>query len=260
MHVNEGQDGTTEWLTEQKIAFTKTPTNVGISIGLNQAYTKAEAEYIVYLNDDMYVVPGWDTSLYQSQLAAEPEQIVYSSGTMIQPFSMSPIDVVRNYGNNPKSFNERQLLLDHENGLLEIEDWNGATWPPSCLHRKWWDAIGGYSDDMGMGLYSDIDFSMKLWNLGCRRFIGCGSSLVYHFPETSTRKLKLSLPHESRQTRRRFLNKWGVLPSSVSKYVLRSGNKFLGDTPESAMFWERLRVKGLNSYYGLREYLTQRSV
>jgi len=259
VHVNEGQDGTIAWLTEQQIVFTESPTNIGISAGLNLAYTKAQAEYIVYLNDDMYVLPGWDQALYQSQLTAEPEQIVYSSGTMIQPFSMSPIDIVRNYGDNTNSFDEQQLLSDHADEQLNIDDWNGATWPPSCLHRRWWDAVGGYSHDLGMGLYSDIDFSMKLWSLGRRRFLGCGSSLVYHFPETSTRKLKHSFPQESRQSRRKFLNKWGILPSSVSKYILHSGDRFLGETPEPSMFWERLRIKGLTSYYGLMDHFTQRT-
>ena len=83
--------------------------------------------------------------------------------------------------------------------------------------------MGGYSEELSPGFYSDIDFSMKLWQLGCRRFHGMGSSLVYHFGEKTTALVRGLRKENVKRARIQFLNKWGVLPSTVSRYFLRAG-------------------------------------
>ena len=64
VHINEGSDGTKEWIEQQtNIDFTYTDKNIGVCYALNSLRTLAEADYIVYLNDDMYVCPQWDAFL-----------------------------------------------------------------------------------------------------------------------------------------------------------------------------------------------------
>ena len=63
VHVNDGSDGTLEWVREQGITHTATPQNIGICLAVNEAAMHATQDYILYLNDDMYCCPGWDTAL-----------------------------------------------------------------------------------------------------------------------------------------------------------------------------------------------------
>ena len=64
VHVNDGRDGTLEWVkTQPDVDFTYSVENVGVCYALNHARSLAKGEYIVYINDDMYVCPGWDTVL-----------------------------------------------------------------------------------------------------------------------------------------------------------------------------------------------------
>jgi hypothetical protein len=64
---------------------------------------------------------------------------------------------------------------------------------------------------------SDNDFSMKLWQAGCRHFIGVGDALVYHFQCKSTGKVVKN------DGRRQFLEKWSLSQGSFDRHYLRRG-------------------------------------
>src|SRR5674476_1236492 len=63
VHVNDGSDGTLEWVRAQGIMHTASPQNIGICLAVNESAMHATQDYILYLNDDMYCCPGWDTVL-----------------------------------------------------------------------------------------------------------------------------------------------------------------------------------------------------
>ncbi|MEZ4950883.1 MAG: hypothetical protein R2784_16090 [Saprospiraceae bacterium] len=70
-------------------------------------------------------------------------------------------------------------------------------------------------------MYSDPDFSKKLYEAGVRIFKeGVGSSLVYHFGSKSTKKLKRSRGREL------FLFKWGITSNVFSNKILKRGQPF----------------------------------
>jgi hypothetical protein len=156
-----------------------------------------------------------------------------------------PSGILADYGTDLDSFDETRLLQDFRSGSFASEDWNGATWPPACVHRKWWNLVGGYSIEFSPGFYSDIDFSMKLWQTGCRRFHGSASSLVYHFGEKTTSQIRGKKKRNVRAARRLFLRKWGVLPTTFKQYYLRYGQRYDGAVAEAELNadpWERLRL------------------
>jgi glycosyltransferase involved in cell wall biosynthesis len=224
VHVNEGTDGTINYLDQQNIPYTHSTSNVGVCKALNQAYTKSTKDYIVYMNDDMYALPNWDLHLWNA-IQKIDSPLWYLSSTMIEPKDTgNPCVLVADYGTSVESFNEQQLLYDAE--TFHKEDWNGSTWPPSILQREHWDLIGGYSELFTPGMSSDDDFSMKLWEAGCRWYQGVGNSLVYHFQTKSTgRIVKNNGPLQ-------FLELWGITQSTFTKQYLHRGHPFKGALPE----------------------------
>ena len=215
VHVNDGSDGSREWVTSEKLDATFSDSNVGICWAVNEAAQLASHELIVYMNDDMYCLPGWDTALL-ARAAAMPSQLFMLSGTMVEPRdSGNPCIVVADYGNTVDSFREAELLAAAS--ALQRADWFGATWPPTVVHRKWWFNCGGYSTELSPGMSSDNDFSMKLWQAGCRHFTGVGDSLTYHFQCKSTGKVVKN------DGRRQFLDKWGMTQSTFDRFYLRRG-------------------------------------
>lgn len=63
IHVNDGSDGTLEWVRASGLMHTHSDQNTGICVTVNQAAALAKHELILYLNDDMYCRPEWDTQL-----------------------------------------------------------------------------------------------------------------------------------------------------------------------------------------------------
>lgn len=240
VHVNDGSDGSLAWVREQGITHTASPQNVGICLAVNEAAMHATQDYILYLNDDMYCCPGWDTALV-NKLKPLGTDLFMLSGTMIEPRDThNPCVIVRDYGSDADSLDEARLLA--ELPQQHKADWCGATWPPTLVSKRWWFKVGGYSSEFSPGMSSDNDFSMKLWHAGCRIFLGVGDSLVYHFQCKSTGKVKKN------DGGRQFLNKWSIRQSVFDRYYLRRGQTAAGaalpepeDTP--GFRWQVLRSR-----------------
>lgn len=236
IHINDGSDGTLEWVQEQAYAYTHSPENIGICHAVNRAFEKAEQEYIVYLNDDMYVLPNWDTALLHeiATLGTTPFML---SATMIEPTQSGNACVIhRDYGRSPENFREEALLSEYQ--TLEKSDWSGASWPPLLIRREAWEAVGGFSVEFSPGMYSDPDLSMKLWQNGCRIFKGVAASRVYHFQAGSTGRVKKN------NGRLQFMQKWGIPASTFYRSFLKMGQPFQGAlSAPSNLLWAKLKAK-----------------
>lgn len=237
LHINDGSDGTLQWAKDEKIDFTHSVDNVGICTAVNEAGGKARMDYVMYMNDDMYVCPGWDIHLADEIRKLGTDNFMLSS-TMIEPTDHNnPCVIVKDYGTTIDAFRENDLI--RECNTLEKANWSGSTWPPTIVHRKYWLITGGYSIELSPGVSSDDDFAMKMWFAGCRIFKGIGKSRVYHFQSKSTLRIKKN------NGRKQFLMKWGINQSTFSKYYLRRGQPYTGpqqEPPADVMKWENLRA------------------
>ena len=54
LHINDGSDGTLNFAKENNIKFTHSPNNIGLCSSMNQAYSLATSNYILYAHDDMF--------------------------------------------------------------------------------------------------------------------------------------------------------------------------------------------------------------
>jgi glycosyltransferase involved in cell wall biosynthesis len=226
LHINENSDGTKKWAEKNKIDHTFSKQNIGICLAMNVATTLVRTKYICYMNDDMYALPLWDKFLFD-EIKKIGHDYFFLSATAIEPkgsksnkCKLSSFD----YGKTVENFNEKSLLNDFEK--FKKNDWCGATWPPNIVAKKIWDLVGGYSIEYSPGMYSDPDFSMKLWKIGVRYFKGLGKSRVYHFISHSTKRI------QKNNGRKQFLNKWRLTNSTFSRYYLRRGKIFNGPLNE----------------------------
>ncbi|MCC7006064.1 MAG: glycosyltransferase [Ottowia sp.] len=131
VHINEGNDGTLEWVKANGFAHTYSEHNIGICQATNWAASLAQHEFIVYLNDDMYCCPAWDQALIDT-IQQLDTSLFMLSGTMIEARDTgNPCVIVRDYGDNEANFAEEKLLS--EVGALHKSNWLGATWPPTVV-------------------------------------------------------------------------------------------------------------------------------
>ena len=224
VHVNDGSDGTLAWVREQGLDHTFSPDNAGICLPVNAAASLARTDLVLYMNDDMYVCPGWDAALWEAvERIGHPRFSL--SATMLEPHGHNQCSLpAEDFGRDPETFREADLLAALPR--LSRPDWSGATWPPNLVHRSMWGLVGGYSIEFSPGFYSDPDLSMKLWRAGVREFRGVGRSVVYHFRQKSTKRI---VPNDGR---RQFARKWGLPASFFYQRVLRMGSPYTGPLQE----------------------------
>jgi glycosyltransferase involved in cell wall biosynthesis len=244
VHINEGKDGTSEWVKSQAdLNFTFSELNIGVCYALNQCRTLAKGDYFLYLNDDMYVCPGWDRHLFD-EIKTIGHDAFFLSATAIEPVETgNDCVIVQNFGTDPDSFREEDLLNQFQAPLKK--DWQGATWPPNVVHKRIWDMVGGYSIEFSPGLYSDPDFSMKLWRAGLRMFKGVSSSRVYHFGGKSTARMVKNSGYYT------FISKWGMTARTFTKKFLRSGESFNGPLSEPVLSFSVSIKNGFKRLQGL---------
>ena len=223
-HVNEGSDGTIDYLKENNIEYTFTNYNSGICKGMNMAAKKAKTEFLLYAHDDFYFCPKWDLVL-KSELDMIKHKNFYLSGTMVNNGQ-----ITLDCGSSLETFDEKKLLSEISNA--NYYDFQGSTWAPHLIHKETWDKVGGFSEEFFPGTGSDPDLNMKLWKEGVRIFKGINDFKVYHFGSIVTRKYKnhptIKTESGSRGAKI-FLLKWGITIKFFKKFILNSDTKYLGE-------------------------------
>ncbi len=221
VHVNEGSDGTIEYLKEKKIIFTHSKINVGLCKACNQISKKSNFDYILYSHDDMYFLPKWDKILI-NRVNELGDKKFYLSSIMINGDPKLNGHLNFNAGETVDKFDENLLLNNYEK--LDHNDFQGSTWAPHLIHRDMWNQVGGFSEEFSPGAGSDPDLNMKLWNVGVRFFQCLGKSKVYHFGSMTIRKKNLSLfrKNQGSKANKIFLLKWGISIKTFKKYYLKA--------------------------------------
>jgi GT2 family glycosyltransferase len=202
VHVNDGSDGTLDWVKTEGIRYSHTPKNVGVCLSVNHLVTMASHEWVLYVNDDMVACPGWDTAFVKAIESTDTDLALFFS-TLIQPkIGKNQHMVEHDFGSTPETFDAAGLLRDHLS--VKRSDTEGAISQPTLFKRKWWQIVGGYSLEFSPGMSSDDDLAMKFWVAGCRHFRVVGASRFYHFVCKSTGRI-----HNTKGGRV-FVMKWGI--------------------------------------------------
>ena len=226
IHINEGNDGTVNYVKNSRLDFTHSEDNIGMPSALNKASKLAKFEHLIISHDDFYYCPGWDNE-FANELKKFSHKNYYLSGTMIGPLSDPNIPYRDNsraidVGETYKNFDENKLL---EN-MSKIFTFNfqGTTKHPALIHKEIWEKVGGWSEEFFPTGGDDTDFNMKLWKENVRIFKGLGKCIVYHFGSITTRKKNKKLfTYLGSKGNKIFLKKWGISINFFENFYLRSG-------------------------------------
>lgn len=245
VHINDGSDGTLDWVRAQGIRHTWSPGNIGICIALNKLAQQASQDWLLYLNDDMFCTPGWDRALVDT-LKKIGNVPAYLSAQLIEPKENKNAYITSaNFGTHPDNFDETGLLAFA--AKLATADHHGVMSQPTLVSRVLWYSVGGYSIEFGPGMSSDNDFLMKLWLVGCRIFKVVGASRIYHFSQSSTGRIRRN--HGGRT----FLLKWGVSQKAfLRNYIQKTASPSVEHLPQIPQASLRIRLK--RAFYALYGY------
>ena len=216
VHINEGTDGSLEYVKENNLEYTFSNENIGMPKALNKSSALAKFDYILISHDDFYYCPGWDEVLV-TEINLMSHKNYYLSSTMV-----GAGQVQFDAGETTETFDESKLLKNLEN--IKTFNFQGTTKCPGLIHKTIWKKVGGWSEEFSPTGGDDTDFAMKLWKSDIRIFKGMGRSLVYHFGSITTRKKKKSLfTYLGSKGNKIFLKKWGLTINFFEKFYLKSG-------------------------------------
>lgn len=202
VHINDGSDGSLDWVKAQGIKYTHTRKNVGVCLSVNHLVPQANNDWVLYMNDDMVACPGWDVAFAQAIASANTDLALFFSTLIQADNGRNPHIIKQDFGTTPQDFDEPRLLRE----CLSVarDDVEGGSSQPTLFHRKWWQMVGGYSLEYSPGMSSDDDLLMKFWVIGCRNFRIVGASRFYHFSCKSTGRIRHNMGG------RIFVMKWGI--------------------------------------------------
>ena len=216
VHINEGADGSLEYVKENNFEYTYSENNIGMPKALNKSSKLANFDYILISHDDFYFCPGWDTE-FVKEINNIKHNNFYLSGTMV-----GAGQIEFDAGQTVDNFNETKLLNNLDN--IKTFDFQGTTKCPGLVHKDIWEKVGGWSEEFSPTGGDDTDFAMKLWSMNIRIFKGLGKSLAYHFGSITTRKKDKSLfTYLGSRGNKIFLKKWCLSINFFEKFYLKSG-------------------------------------
>ncbi len=217
---NGSSDGTPDYLAElrdrpgpARVEIVRNETNVGFPAGCNQALRKARGRYLVFLNNDTIVTPGWLDGLLAPLLAAWPHVGLVGPVTNGAPEpQFVPVDYDDPAGIEGFAARHRKA---HAGRTLDSRRITGF-----CMlaRRDVLDKIGGFDEQYGVGFFDDDDLCVRARRAGFRPLIAL-DVFVHHFGSRTFRGLGLDTRQLLRQNFERFQAKWGPEESAGYKLI-----------------------------------------
>ena len=207
---NGSTDGSAEWLGDQDdLTLICNPSNLGAPHARNQATVVARGAWIAYLDNDVFVPPGWlERALYHGAVdprvgaialvanrASKHQQVPYDGtgeASSIAAFAKQRYAEYARRGMSTDLFTSLGVLL----------------------RRAVIDQIGGFDERFSPWGFEDDDLALRVRFAGWRNRVAL-DTFVYHAPYPDEAKHERHSAH-LRTNWERFVEKWGR-PGSVPK-------------------------------------------
>jgi len=213
---NGSTDGTVEWLrnlaaenSDYRVIENKE--NLGFALGNNKGIAEAKGDYVVLMNNDVVVTPGWLKRLVK--VAKRKPQV-----GIVGPMS--------NYVSGPQLVKEVTYKKTSLSGLSKFSKafarkHAGQTMPYwrvvgfcMLIKREVIDKIGGLDGRFGLGNFEDDDFSLRAALAGFESWI-VKDCFVHHFGSRTFAGAKIDFRESLHKNWEIFKEKWGI-PADVA--------------------------------------------
>ena len=210
---NGSTDGTIEYLQAfaqqgqgpTQLVLIRNEANKGFAAGVNQALPHARGEYVLLLNNDTVLTPGWLDGLLVQAARAEVQPL-----GMVGPVSNevpAPQRVESGYGRElarlPEFANARRE--SHRGQALEVERLSGfcVLIPRAVLER-----VGLLDERFGLGFFEDDDLGVRIRRAGYRLWVAL-DTYMHHWGSVTVKGLGLDAERMLHENLERFRAKWG---------------------------------------------------
>ena len=187
------------------VKVVRQPTNLGFLQNCNIAAESARGKYLLFLNNDTNVQPGWLESLTALMESDETigiagAKLVYPDGRLQEAGGIIWRDASGwnfGWGDDPEK--------PEFNYVKDVDYVSGAS---LMVRRDLWEKVGGFDGRFAPAYYEDTDLAFQARRLGYR-VVYQPRSVVVHFEGKSHGKdLKAGIKSYQERNRGLFLAKW----------------------------------------------------
>lgn len=188
-----------------RITFIHSPTNLGFVGGNNLAARRAEGEFIVFLNNDTEVQPGWLTEVYNCfvrnpRAGVVGSMLIYPNGMLQEAGGVIFSDATGwNYGRGHHPNSSRFQFV------REVDYCSGAALTIKAdLFRR----LGGFDERFAPAYYEDTDLCFAARKLGYKVLYCPTSKVIHHEGITSGTDLSSGFKKFQVLNAPKFKEKW----------------------------------------------------
>ncbi len=180
--------------------------NLGFAAGNNQGISAAKGNYLLIMNNDLVVTPGWLGRLLS---VAEKKPEIGIVGPMSN--YVSGPQLVKNVNYHPQTLNGLEdfaLSFARKNARQVRPFWRVVGF---CMlvKRAVIEKIGGFDERYGLGNFEDDDFSLRASLVGFESWIA-EDCFVHHFGNRTFIGAKIDYEESLKRNWEIFKKKWGI--------------------------------------------------
>jgi GT2 family glycosyltransferase len=220
-------NGTSDVLAEvRNLRVLRSETNHGFLRSCNHAARAAQGKFLVFLNNDTEVTPGWLNPLLRifeqrRDAGAVGAKLVYPDGTLQEAGAIIFQDASGwNYGRNDHPEKPEYSYL------REVDYCSGA-----CLvvPRTLFEELGGFDEVYSPAYYEDTDFAFKVRKAGLKVYYNPLSTVIHHEGVSSGTSTESGVKRYQVINHAKFRDKWqaALLEQSESgaEFVTRAKDR-----------------------------------
>ncbi len=197
-YAREGHEGLEE------LSILRNETNLGFAAGVNQALKRAKGDYIVLLNNDTVLTPGWLSGLLGvAQNVPQAGLIGPVSNEVPEPQRVTPTYGTDLHGLEGFAVNRRHTYARQ---VMEIERISGFC---VLFSRYILQTVGLLDERFSLGFFEDDDLGVRVRKAGFKLLVAM-DTYVHHWGSQTIRALGLDSGQLLTSNLEKFREKWGI--------------------------------------------------
>ena len=189
---------------DKRIRVIRNKQNYGFAKGNNIGLHRAIGEYIILLNNDTLITPGWISRLIYH---ANKKDVGLVGPVTNNIGNEAKIDIKYNPRNRKDMEDEAcKYIYSHWGKTMELKNIAAFCW---IMSKATYKKIGDFDEIFGKGLFEDDDYCMRIRKQGLRILVA-DDAYVHHWGGSSTKWESIEYRKLLEKNRKKFEDKWKI--------------------------------------------------